>query len=220
MNAAIQKRRKIQEAIRNAAIREFARNGLAGTSTQAIAESAQITKAQLHYYISSKEDLYKQILGQIVKEWREIFFIAPFQNDPALAISTYIDRKIRHALEYPDISRLFANEIGRGAPEMTEHWGVLKALVDKASEVIRRWVDEASEVIRRWVDEGMIRLVDPLLFQMNMWSVTQSYAEYEAQARVLMRTDPDASMDARRIIDEATKLFLLRCGLDCQREVQ
>ena len=209
MNAAIQKRRKIQEAIRNAAIRKFARNGLAGTSTQAIAESAQITKAQLHYYISSKEDLYKQILGQIVKEWREIFFIAPFQNDPALAISTYIDRKIRHALEYPDISRLFANEIGRGAPEMTEHWGVLKALVDKA-----------SEVIRRWVDEGMIRPVDPLLFQMNMWSVTQSYAEYEAQARVLMRTDPDASMDARRIIDEATKLFLLRCGLDCQREVQ
>lgn len=194
---------KLHASIRDAAIREFARNGLAGTSTHAIAQSANITKAQLHYYISSKDELYRQVLGHIVKEWREIFFIAPFKHDPALAISTYIDRKIRHALDYPDISRLFANEIGRGAPEMSEHWPVLKASVEMA-----------NEVIRRWIDTGMIRPVDPLLFQMNMWAVTQSYAEYEAQARVLMGRKDTRPLDAARIIDEATEMFLLRCGLE------
>lgn len=203
MTTALQKRNRIRDAIRDAAIREFARNGLAGTSTQAIAQSAGITKAQLHYYISSKEELYRQMLGHIVKEWREIFFIAPFQHDPALAISTYIDRKIRHALNHPDISRLFANEIGRGAPEMRDHWGVLKTSAERA-----------NEVIREWIDKGMIRPVDPLLFQMNMWAVTQSYAEYEAQARVLMGLAPNTPMDANRIIEEATRLFLMRCGLD------
>ncbi|MBJ6372408.1 TetR family transcriptional regulator C-terminal domain-containing protein [Sedimentitalea arenosa] len=206
MTASAQKRRKIRDTISGAAIREFARNGLSGTSTQAIAQSAGITKAQLHYYISSKEELYRQVLGDIVKEWREIFFIAPFQHDPALAISTYIDRKIRHALKYPDISRLFANEIGRGAPEMREHWGVLKNSTEMA-----------NGVIRDWIAKGMIQPVDPLLFQMNMWAVTQSYAEYEAQARVLMDLDDDTPMNADRIIAEATQLFLLRCGLSGER---
>lgn len=179
-------------AIRDAAIREFARNGLAGTSTQAIAQSAGITKAEL----------CRQVLGHIVKQWREIFFLAPAQEEPATVITAYIERKLRHALEYPDISRLFANEIARGAPEMAGHWDDLKASVE-----------EANRVIRGWIDAGRIAPVDPLLFQINLWAVTQHYAEYEAQARVLMDVPDGAPLDADRIIAEATQLFLLRCGL-------
>ena len=205
MNVAQQKRRAIHDAIREGAIREFARNGLAGTSTQAIAEAAGITKAQLHYYIASKEELYQQVLGEIVHEWREIFFLSPLQDDPRQAISAYIRAKLRHALDYPDISRLFANEIARGAPEMAGHWDDLKIAVA-----------EASAVIRGWIDAGRIRPVDPLLFQMNMWAVTQHYAEYEAQARVLMAVPDAAPLDAERIIAEATQMFLLRCGLEPQ----
>lgn len=203
MSLARQKRRAIQDAIRDGAIREFARNGLAGTSTQAIAEAAGITKAQLHYYIASKEDLYQQVLGEIVNEWREIFFLSPLLDDPGRAISAYIRAKLRHALDYPDISRLFANEIARGAPEMTQHWDELRVAVD-----------EASAVINAWIDAGKIRPVDPLLFQMNMWAVTQHYAEYEAQARVLMNVPADAALDGDRIIAEVTQMFLLRCGLE------
>ncbi|MDP0928972.1 TetR family transcriptional regulator C-terminal domain-containing protein [Paracoccus onubensis] len=202
MTTAQKKRREMHIAIRDAAIREFARNGLAGTSTQAIAQSAGISKAQLHYYISSKEELYQQVLGHIVRQWREIFFLSPARDDPATAIATYIERKLRHALEYPDVSRLFANEIARGAPEMAGHWDELKASVN-----------EASGVIRGWIEAGMLAPVDPLLFQINMWAVTQHYAEYEAQARVLMDVPDGAPLDADRIIAEATELFLLRCGL-------
>lgn len=203
MSLAREKRQAIHDAIREGAIREFARNGLAGTSTQAIAEAAGITKAQLHYYIASKEELYQQVLGEIVGEWRDIFFLSPLQDDPRQAISAYIRAKLRHALDYPDISRLFANEIARGAPEMAGHWDALRVAVD-----------EASAVIRGWIQEGKIRPVDPLLFQMNMWAVTQHYAEYEAQARVLMAVQGDAPLDADRIIAEATEMFLLRCGLE------
>ncbi|MFP4449526.1 MAG: helix-turn-helix domain-containing protein, partial [Rhodosalinus sp.] len=53
MNLVRRRRDEIRRAILDAAIREFAKNGLAGTSTQALAEAAGLTKAQLHYYISS-----------------------------------------------------------------------------------------------------------------------------------------------------------------------
>lgn len=202
MARATQKRREIRELIHDAAIREFARNGLSGTSTQAIAESAGITKAQLHYYISSKEELYQDVLGGIVEQWKDIFFLSSSPGDPAQVITDYIDRKIRHALEYPDVSRLFGREMARGAPAMEGHWGELKNAVARA-----------SEVIQGWIDAGLMAPIDPLLFQINIWAVTQHYAEYEPQIRVLMGVEGAAPLDARRIIAEATALFLNRCGL-------
>lgn len=203
MTTAKKRRSAIHEAIRDAAIREFARNGLAGTSTQAIATSAGISKAQLHYYITSKEDLYQDVLGYIVSHWRELFSLSSGLEDPAEAITNYIRRKIKHALEHPDVSRFFANEMARGAPEMGGHWGHLRAAVE-----------EANDTIRAWIDAGKIAPVDPLLFQIHMWAVTQHYAEYEAQARMLMGVAPDQPMDAERIIAEASALFLRRCGLE------
>lgn len=202
MSTLQKKRQEIHAAIRNAAIQEFARNGLSGTSTQAIAQTAGITKAQLHYYISSKEELYQQVLSDIVGAYKDIFFLSASRDDPALAITRYIERKVRHTLEFPDLSRFFANEIARGAPEMTPHWAALKAAVE-----------EANAVIQQWIDSGKITPVDPLLFQMNIWAVTQHYAEYEAQARVLMDRPESEALDADRIIAEATALFLHRCGL-------
>ncbi|HBM60930.1 MAG TPA: TetR family transcriptional regulator [Citreicella sp.] len=196
------KRTRMRETIRDAAIREFARNGLSGTSTQAIADAAGISKAQLHYYISSKEDLYQEVLGHILAEWREIFLLSSNRDDPRTAIRTYIQRKIQQALDHPEISRLFAREMARGAPEMAKHWPGLRAAVD-----------EAAEVIRGWIAEGKIAPVDPLLFQINIWAVAQHYADYEMQARMLMGTGPDAPLDAARISEEAIQLFLLRCGL-------
>ena len=122
MTTAKIRRSAINEAIRDAAIREFARNGLAGTSTQAIASSAGISKAQLHYYITSKEDLYQDVLGYIVSHWRELFSLSSSLEAPAEAIRNYIRNKIEHALEHPDVSRFFANEMARGAPEMGDYW--------------------------------------------------------------------------------------------------
>ncbi|TNF19855.1 MAG: TetR family transcriptional regulator [Rhodobacteraceae bacterium] len=202
MSVAKEKRSRIRDAIREGALQEFARNGLAGTSTQAIADAAGITKAQLHYYISSKEDLYQEILGHIFSEWRSLFFISSSGDDPETAIRDYIARKVRHALEHPEFSRLFVNEMARGAPEMAEHWDRLRAATE-----------EASAVIRKWIAEGRIAPVDPLLFQIHMWAVTQHYAEYEVQTRVLMGVAPQAPLDAGRITEEVTQLFLIRCGL-------
>jgi hypothetical protein len=48
--------KRVLAAIRDAAIAEFSQNGLKGTSTQAIAERAGLTKPQLHYYIKARKN--------------------------------------------------------------------------------------------------------------------------------------------------------------------
>ena len=94
----LDRRQKIREAIREAAIEEFSANGMVGASTQAIARRAGLSKPQLHYYISSKEELYEETLLYIIDKWSNLFFLSSQSDDPKTVISDYIAIKIRHAL--------------------------------------------------------------------------------------------------------------------------
>lgn len=196
------KRLAMFRTIREAAIREFGKNGLSGTSTQALADAAGITKAQFHYYITSKEDLYREVLNYIIAEWSDMFFASASANDPTLVISDYLRMKIRHSIEHPGMTRLFSLEMARGGIDIADHWG---DILNSAGKAIR--------IIGGWCDAGLIKQVDPVLFLMNMWAVSQFYAEYEIQARRLLGTMEGEPLDAERIIEEAIELFLARAGL-------
>src|ERR1700722_6244909 len=52
-------------AILKAAVAEFAREGVAGARTDAIARSARVNKALLYYYFKDKESLYDAILDEV-----------------------------------------------------------------------------------------------------------------------------------------------------------
>src|SRR5437016_9959890 len=52
-------------AILQAAVREFAREGIAGARTDAIARAAHVNKALLYYYFKDKETLYGAVLDQV-----------------------------------------------------------------------------------------------------------------------------------------------------------
>ncbi|WP_370321628.1 TetR family transcriptional regulator C-terminal domain-containing protein [Oricola sp.] len=196
------KRLAMFRTIREAAIREFGKNGLSGTSTQALADAAGITKAQFHYYITSKEDLYREVLNYIIAEWSDMFFASAHANDPAAIISDYLRMKIRHSVEHPDMTRLFSLEMARGGIDLTDHWGDILGSAGKA-----------IKMIGGWCEAGLMKQVDPVLFLMNMWAVSQYYAEYEIQARGLLGVAEGEPLDAERISREAIELFLARAGL-------
>lgn len=199
----LDRRQKIREAIREAAIEEFSANGMVGASTQAIARRAGLSKPQLHYYISSKEELYEETLLYIIDKWSNLFFLSSQSDDPKAVISDYIAIKIRHALAEPEVCRLFANEVARGASMLRRHWSASREAVEKA-----------AVIIRSWVADGKIKPVDPYLFQMEMWAVTQHFADYEAQVRFMLDLADDEPIDEDRLIKEVTALFLRHCGLD------
>lgn len=196
------RRTRIGDAIRRAALEEFACNGLSGASTQAIAKRAGLSKPQLHYYIAGKEELYEETLLSVLKSWDEQFFLSVGQHGPETAIRTYIDKKIRYVLAHPLECRLFSNEVARGAPVLRRYWA-------RAREASLR----AAEVIQEWVDTGQIKPVDPMVFQMELWAVTQHFADYEAQVRFLLDAEDAGEMDTERLIASAQSLFLRGVGL-------
>ena len=197
------RRRRIQGAIRTAAIDEFAEKGLVGASTQGIAHRAGLTKPQLHYYISSKEELYEDIIIFILDEWEDIFLGASSEEDPAKVIRQYIRAKLVYSQNNPKASRLFTTEIANGAPYLRRHW---------AKHV--NATHNAVKLIQSWVDDGRIKPVDPLLFQMHISAVTQHYADFETQVRSMMELSNDEPLDLDRIEKEVSTLFLRACGLE------
>lgn len=199
---AFDRRKRIRDTIREAAIAEFAANGFSGASTQAIAKRAGLTKPQLHYYISSKEELYEEILVHILDEWRFIFLGASTGNDPAKVIREYIRRKLQYSQKNPKASRVFTTEIANGAPFLGKHW----AQHQQATK-------EAVALIQSWVDDGLIKPVDPLLLQMHIWAVTQHYADFDTQIRYMMQLEDGQELDMAHIEEEVSNLFLRFCGL-------
>lgn len=192
------RRDALMETIRDAAIREFAANGLSGASTQAIADRAGITKTRLHYYIQSKEDLYVDALRHIVGVWSDLFHGLDMGAGPDDFLRAYVARKLRHALDHPEVARMFTGEVMRGAPYLRAFW-------DTSREATRG----AVRVIDGWIAQGLIRPVDPVLLQFNIWGLTQHYALHAAEARFMLGLAEDAPLDVEHIADEVTKLVLL-----------
>src|SRR5438067_12264073 len=83
-------------SILQAAVREFAREGVAGARTDAIARSARVIKALLYYYFKDKESLYDAVLDEVYSGVRAAFQKALAQPLPpcellAVYISTHFD---------------------------------------------------------------------------------------------------------------------------------
>lgn len=192
-----QKRADLKATIRDAAIMEFAEHGLAGTSTQGIADRAGISKTKLHYHIESKEDLYQQALNHVITIWGELFTGIGLNQGPEAFLSDYIARKIRFSLTHPAEVKMFTGEVMRGAPFLRQHWA-------GSREVSRA----AAVQIRKWVEDGLIRPVDPMLLQFNIWAMTEAYAVLGPEVRFMLGLAEDAALDERAICNEVTALVV------------
>ncbi|MGA3034313.1 MAG: TetR/AcrR family transcriptional regulator [Terracidiphilus sp.] len=82
--------------ILDAAVREFAENGLAGARTEHIAVAAGVNKALLYYYFDSKEKLYSAALEEVSGRVRDRS-MAVFLRE-----ATPGERLLRAALEHFD----------------------------------------------------------------------------------------------------------------------
>jgi TetR/AcrR family transcriptional regulator len=191
------RREEVMETIRQAAILEFAANGLHGASTQAIADRAGISKTKLHYYISSKEDLYVDSLRHIVGVWADLFHGIDMTTGPEGFLRDYIGRKIRHALDHPEVARMFTGEVMRGAPLLRPLW-----------EASRNATRTAATVIEGWIAAGLIRPVDPILLQFNIWALTQHYALHLTEVRFMLDLPDNQPLDVDHITDEVTAMVL------------
>ena len=182
---------KNRAIIERAALEIFSRDGFRGATVDAIAEAAGMSKPNLLYYFPTKDDIYRSLMEGLLEDWLAPLVDLDPDGAPTEQIAGYIKRKVELARDFPMESRLFANEMIRGAP-------ILK---DVLAGDLRALVDEKAAVIRRWMDDGRLKRTDPYHLIFAIWATTQHYADFDVQVRAILGTDDD-----RHFEDAATTL--------------
>ncbi len=186
--------RKNTQAILDAALEVFSRQGFRGATLDQIAAEAGLSKPNLLYYFPSKEAIHVTLLTQLMTTWLDPLRDMDPEGDPTGELLGYVRRKLEMSRDFPRESRLFANEVLQGAPRMI---GALEG-------DLRDLVDEKSAVIRGWIAEGKIADVDPHHLLFSIWALTQHYADFDVQVRAVLGPGHDPLAEAESFL---TTLF-------------
>lgn len=162
-------------AILTAALGLFSRYGLHGTSLDQVAARADVSKSNLLYYFSNKEELYVCVLRELLRVWLAPLSGFTADQDPRDAISAYIRSKLVISRDQPDASRLFCLEMIQGAPLLREELG----------RELRDMVEYKSDVIRAWIQAGKLGPVNPHHLIYALWATTQHYADFGVQVEAI-----------------------------------
>lgn len=179
-----------RQAILGAALDVFAAQGFRGATVDQIAQKAGLSKPNLLYYFPTKEAMHVALLSGLMDIWLDPLRALDADGDPVEEILTYVRRKLEMSRTMPRESRLFANEILQGAPRLTGTLGAeLKPLVD-----------EKTAVIAGWSADGKIALVHPHHLIFSIWALTQHYADFDVQVRMLLDgADPFEAAEAHLV---------------------
>src|SRR5579863_4494615 len=198
-------------AILQAAVCEFACEGIAGARTDAIARSAKVNKALLYYYFKDKEALYgavlDQVFGGLVACVGEVLSrdLPPRQKILAYA-GAHFDYVASHPL-YPRIVQGEMMGAGRGRANHLER--IAKTYFHP---LFRR----VSQVLKAGQATGEFRAVDPLQFVPSMIAVIVFYFTSAPVMRVITGRDPlsPVLVAARRkaVLDFISAALFQRAG--------
>jgi TetR/AcrR family transcriptional regulator len=192
-----------EAAIITAAERVFAGAGFGGATMAAIAMAAGLPKPNLHYYFGSKKALYRAVLERTLREWLVPMDSIVADAEPRAALEAYIREKMRQSFARPYASRVWANELLHGAPELHE------MLIRKLRPLMRR----KAAVLDQWIAHGRMAPLDSMHLFFTIWAATQTYADFEVQiCAVLGRASLDAEAQARAT-QHVVSLLLRGCGL-------
>ncbi|WP_422030475.1 TetR family transcriptional regulator C-terminal domain-containing protein [Roseovarius sp.] len=168
--------RRNRKRILDAALEVFSQHGFRGATLDQIAAEAGLSKPNILYYFSGKEEIHVTLLNALMDTWLDPLREIDPDGDPLEELLQYVHRKLEMSREYPRESRLFANEIIHGAPRMGPD----------LETVLKPLLEDSAAMIDGWVAEGRIAPVDPRHLIFSIWATTQHYADFDAQLQVLM----------------------------------
>ncbi len=196
-------RTRIQERNRalilEAGLAVFSEMGFRGATLDRIAKAARLSKPNLLYYFPSKEAIHLELLQGLLDAWLAPLRGLDAEGEPVDEVLAYVRRKLELSRDFPRESRLFANEVLRGAPHLTEVLGGdLAALVD-----------EKAAILGRWMDEGRLARLPPEHLVFSIWALTQHYADFDIQVRAVLGREAG---DSRHFADAAATASRLILG--------
>ncbi len=171
--------REKRQRILASALDVFSTHGFRGSTIDQIADAAGMSKPNLLYYFSSKEDIHRTLIEWQMEKWLSPLKALNENGDPLKEVCGYIRRKLEMARDFPKESRLFANEILQGAPRIRE----------MLTGELNRLVEEKAAVIQNWIDREELNPCDARHLLFAIWATTQHYADFDVQVRIVLHLE-------------------------------
>jgi TetR/AcrR family transcriptional regulator len=181
-----------RNSILKAAVREFARKGIAGARTDEIARTAHVNKALLYYYFKDKESLYGAALDHIFQEQRDHMLQVldrdlPPRQKMLTYVGTYFDFIAEHQVNR-NLVQVEMMRAGHGSPHMQRI----------ARQYFLPLFNRLRAVIREGVACGDFRPINPEQFIPSMVALVVFYFISAPVMKNVMGFDP---LSAERIAE-------------------
>jgi len=194
-------------AILQAAEREFAREGVAGARTEAIARSAGVNKALLYYYFKDKESLYQAVLDEVFSGLRSTIHAALAQKlPPRNRLTAYVRAHFDYIASNPLYPRIVQAEFLRAGrdPSRIKHI---------AEDYFRPVFSQISSLLTEGIESGDFRPVNPAHFIPSMVSVIAFFFNTAPVMKVITGLDPmskEHMADRRTAVEDFISAALFR----------
>ena len=170
-------------AILQAAIREFAREGVAGARTDAIAKAAKVNKALLYYYFHDKEALYGAALDEVFHERNQYLMPVLSENIPAgEKLLRYVGAFFDYLADHPWHREMVQRELFN-VPRRSQMQRIVKLYM-------RPMFEELIKVLQEGIASGVFRPVDPMQFIPSMAAVVVHYFGSANFLKLMTNEDP------------------------------
>ena len=182
-------------AILDAAVREFAQEGIAGARIDAIARAAGVNKALLYYYFRDKERLYGAALDYVFSGLRQRIFAVLDQGlSPRETILAWAGAHFDFVAGTGIKPGLLSREMTRAGRHGSPH---LERLARSYFRPVSR---RLIAVMQRGMASGDFRRVDPQHFLFSVIAMIVFYFSSAPLIRLLRGEDPlaPAQIAARR----------------------
>ena len=201
-----------RNAILQAALAEFAQQGLAGARMDAIADAAGVNKALLYYYFQDKETLYGSILDRFFERLVErVIAVCDRPGSAGLRFLSYVRTHYDSVAESPYYAHIFMSELmsaGRGgSPHL--------------ARIFERYMRPIAGRVLAVVEEGVrrreFRAVDPNQF---IPSAIGSIVHYFLTAPLRQKLLPEMDFTSAQAIQtrRAAVLDFIAAALFADRE--
>ncbi|AFY35107.1 TetR/AcrR family transcriptional regulator [Calothrix sp. PCC 7507] len=177
--------------ILDAAEVEFAKRGLSGARTEAIAKGAGVTTAMIYYYFQSKEGLYQAVLQRPAVEMHAGFKQLNLdQFPPEEALKILVKEAIAYEAAHPHRGMLWFQEANQNQGKYFKqgNWQEnFKYLIN---------------ILERGMAEGCFRQIDPFLTTLHIIGICNLY--FNAYENI-KHTRPDLQLLSPEMIEQHTQ---------------
>jgi len=172
-----------------AAGQAFARDGLAGARTDAIAAAAGVNKALLYYYFKDKEKLYEAVMEEHLREFTlRALDVLNAPGSPRALLLRYVEMHFDHISRHHRHAPLFQQLMSKGCkpPE----------------RLFRKYIAPRAEALQKLLQRGMIagefRKVDPFHAAFSIAALIVFYFSTAPMMKLIGHADPYAAAGLKR----------------------